>query len=130
MSEPVFFLSRFRIKQGSLEAVRQLTRDVAGRLQEEKPRTALFLSYIDADGEVISFLHAFADAEAMDLHFAGADERARAAYEHVEPLGWEVYGRPSEVALESLRQAATFAGAPLAVYPAYAAGFLRLAPGE
>jgi quinol monooxygenase YgiN len=93
MSEPVFFLSRFRIKDGSLEAVRQLTRDVAGRLQDEKPGTVLFLSYIDTDGEVISFLHAFADAEAMDLHFEGSEERARAAYEHVEPLGWDVYGK-------------------------------------
>ena len=94
MPEPIFFLSHFRVKAGQLDLVRQLTSDVAARLQAEKPRTVLFLSYLDADGGTISFLHAFADAESMDLHFVGSDERSRAAYEHIEPLGWELYGNP------------------------------------
>lgn len=129
MDEPVFFLSRFRIKEGSLDLLRELARDVADNLRADKPRTVLFLSYIDPEGETISFLHAFADAEAMDLHFEGADERSSAAAEHVEPLGWEVYGKSSEAALETLRQAAAASGVTLAVYPDFAAGFLRLAPG-
>ena len=128
MSEPIFFLSHFRIKAGQLDLVRQLTSDVAARLQAEKPRTVLFLSYLDADGGTISFLHAFADAESMDLHFVGSDERSRAAYEHIEPLGWEVYGNPSSAALETLSQAADSAGVSLASHPEFLAGFLRLEP--
>ena len=128
MPEPIFFLSHFRIKAGQLDLVRQLTSDVAARLQAEKPRTVLFLSYLDADGGSISFLHAFADAESMDLHFVGSDERSRAANEHIEPLGWEVYGNPSSAALETLRQAADAAGVSLAPHPEYLAGFLRLEP--
>jgi hypothetical protein len=73
--EPVFFLSHFRIKEGQLDFVRQFTSDAAARLEAEKPRTVLFLSYLDADGGTVSFLHAFADAESMDVHFVGADER-------------------------------------------------------
>ena len=69
MSEPVFFVSHFRIKEGQLDFVRQLTSDGAARLQAEKPRTVLFLCYLDADDETVSFLHAFADAESMDVHF-------------------------------------------------------------
>ena len=126
MPEPIFFLSHFRIKEGRLDAVRQLTSEAAARLQAEKPRTVLFLSYLDADGGTISFLHAFADAESMDLHFVGADERSRAAYEYIEPLGWEFYGRPSTAALETMRQAAASAGVSLALHPEYLAGFLRL----
>ena len=128
MPEPIFFLSRFRIKEGRLTAVRQMMSDMPARLQVEKPQTLLFLAYMDADGKTISFLHAFADAASMDLHFAGSDERSRAAYEHIEPLGWEVYGSPSSAALETLRQAAESAGASLAVHPEYLAGFLRLEP--
>jgi hypothetical protein len=63
----------------------------------------------------------------MDLHFEGADERARAAYEVLEPEGWEIYGTPSDQVLESMRQAAASAGVPLIVEPDYAGGFLRLA---
>jgi hypothetical protein len=128
MAEPVFFLSHFRIKEGQLDFVKQLTSQVAARLQSEKPRTVLFLSYLDADGGTISYLHAFANAESMDLHFAGADERSRAAYQYIEPLGWEVYGNPSSAALETLRQAADSSGVRLARHPEYLAGFFRLEP--
>jgi quinol monooxygenase YgiN len=130
MSEPVFFLSRFRIKEGQLTAVRQMMSEAMARLHAEKPRTLLFLSYLDSDGGTISFLHAFADAESMDLHFVGADERSQAAYQYLEPLGWEVYGHPSPTALETLRQAADSAGVPLAPHPEYLAGFLRLEPSS
>jgi hypothetical protein len=129
MPEPIFFLSHFRIKDGRLDLVRQHTSEVAARLQAEKPRTLLFLSYVDADGGTVSFLHAFADAESMDLHIVGADERSRAAYAYLEPLGWEVYGNPSSAALETLEQAADSAGLALARHPEYLAGFLRLEPG-
>lgn len=129
MPEPTFFLSHFRIKEGQLDVVRQLTSEVAARLRAEKPRTVLFLSCLDVEGATISFLHGFADAESMDLHNVGADERSRAAYQYIEPLGWEVYGDPSPSALETPRQAADSSGVPLARHPEYLAGFLRLEPG-
>jgi hypothetical protein len=65
----------------------------------------------------------------MDLHFEGADERAQAAYAFIEPLGWEVYGTPSDAALRSLREAARAAGVKLTARPAFLGGFLRAAPG-
>ena len=128
MPEPIFFLSHFRIKEGQLDVVRRIASEGAARLHAEKPRTVLFLSYLDADG-TISFLHAFADPESMDVHIVGADERSRAASEYIEPLGWEVYGNPSPVALETLRRAADSAGKALVRHPEYLAGFLRLELG-
>jgi len=62
----------------------------------------------------------------MDEHFAGADERAAAAYEFIEPRGWEFYGKPSEQAMEGMRETAAKAGVPLVVEPEFNAGFLRL----
>jgi len=124
--EPVCFISHFRVKEGRLEFLRQLAHETATQLLAEKPRTALFLSFADAERGVISFVHAFADAEAMDLHFVGAGDRARTSVEHMEPLGWEVYGKPSESAMGALRQAAAAAGVSLTTEPEYLAGFLRL----
>ena len=129
MPDPIFFLSHFRIKEGQLDTVKQLTSEVAARLEAEKPRTAVFLSYVDGDGGTISFVHGFTDAESMDLHIAGADERSRAAFQYIEPLGWEVYGNPSPEAMETLRRAADSSGVPLARHPEYLAGFLRLEHG-
>jgi hypothetical protein len=126
MSEPVFFISHFAVKEGALHDLKRLTAEATERLREEKPRTVLFLSYLDEQAGRISFLHAFPDAEAMDQHFEGADERAAAAYEFLEPRGWEFYGRPSEQAMESVRATASRAGVPLVVEPDFNDGFLRL----
>lgn len=129
MSEPVFFVSHFAVKEGALDDLKRMTQGAVEGLRREKPRTVLFLSYLDEEGGRISFLHAFPDADAMDQHFAGADERAAAAYEFIEPRGWEFYGRPSEQAMEGMRATAARFGVPLVVEPEFNAGFLRLQPG-
>jgi hypothetical protein len=128
MSEPVVFISHFGIKEGTLADLRRLSEEVIEQLSEDKPRTVLYLAYVDDEGTRVSFLHAFPDAESMDLHFEGADERAKAAYQYLEPRGWEIYGRPSDNAMGSMRQAATGAGVPLTVLPDHLGGFLRLQP--
>ena len=129
MAEPIVFISRFGVKEGVLEDLRSLTTEVVASLRASKPRTVLYLAYVDEQGTEVSFLHAFPDAEAMDLHFEGVDERAAAAYRYIEPRGWEVYGRASEGGLATLQQAAVAAGVPLTVRPELLEGFLRLADG-
>lgn len=128
MSEPVVFISHFGIKEGALVDLRRLSEEVIEHLREDKPRTVLYLAYLDHEGTQVSFLHAFPDAESMDLHFEGVDERATAAYRFIEPRGWEIYGRPSDAALESMRLAAADGGVPLTVLPDHLGGFLRLQP--
>jgi hypothetical protein len=126
VSEPVGFISHFGIKEGMLGDLRRLSEEVIESLRQDKPRTVLFLAYLDDEGTQVSFLHAFPDSESMDLHFEGADERGKAADQYLEPRGWEIYGRPSEAALESMRQAAAGTGVPLTVLPDHLGGFLRL----
>jgi hypothetical protein len=128
MPEPVFFISHFAIKEGALDDLKRMSKDATERLREKKPRTVLFLSYLDEQAGRISFLHAFPDADAMDRHFEGADERAAAAYEFIEPRGWEFYGKPSDQVMEGMRATAAKAGVPLVVEPEFNAGFLRLQP--
>jgi hypothetical protein len=55
MSEPIVFVSHFRIKEGQLEALRRMSADSTERLRAQKPRTVLFLSYIDEEQGVVSF---------------------------------------------------------------------------
>ncbi len=69
--------------------------------------------YLDDEGTEMTVVHCFPDADSMDLHFEGADERSAAAYEFLEPQGWEIYGKPNEAAIGMMRQAATAAGVDL-----------------
>ena len=128
MSEPIAFISHFVVKQGKRDDVTRLFQDVSKLLEADKPRTLVFLAYLNETGTQVSFLHVFADAESMDIHFQGSDERGRAAYEYVDPAGWEFYGRPSQQALETMRHEATSAGVTLSVEPDYLGGFLRVIP--
>ena len=128
MSEPVVFISHFAVKEGALDELKRMSGAAVEGIRAGKPRTVLFLSYLDEQGGRISFLHAFPDADAMDQHFEGADERAAAAFKFIEPRGCECSGKPSERAMEGMRATAAKFGVPLVVEPEFNAGFLRLAP--
>jgi hypothetical protein len=128
MPEPIVFISHFTVLDDKLPDITELANEVTAQLRVEKPRTVLYLSFVDPGAGTLSFLHAFADPDAMDAHFEGSDQRSRAAYEFLRPAGWEVYGRPSDAAMDVLRQAAEAAGVSMTTRPELVAGFLRLAP--
>lgn len=129
MSEPIVFISHFRVKEGKGETWKERTQKVVASLEEEKRRTVAFLQYLDESAAELSIVHVFPDAESMDLHVEGAEDRARAAYEFVEPVGWEIYGTPSQRVAEMMRGSADAAGVPLQLHPEHVAGFLRLERG-
>src|SRR3990172_6751306 len=130
MSNPVVFVSHVRIRDGQLDAVRQISRAISQRLEAEQPRTLSQLLYLDETGSRMTIVYVFADAKSMDLHFVGADERARTASAYVDLAGFEIYGQPSSTVLASLREAAAAAGAPVTIQAEHLAGFLRLGPAR
>jgi hypothetical protein len=50
MTEPVVFVSRFRIKEGKLDGLKKQFRKVMEMLEAEKPRTTAQLAYLDDTG--------------------------------------------------------------------------------
>jgi hypothetical protein len=70
-------------------------------------------------------VHVFPDADAMDLHLQGVDERAGAADEFIQTQGYEIYGAPIETVLETMRRFASTEGVPLTVRADHAGGYLR-----
>lgn len=129
MSEPVIFISHFAVREGMLDALKQLSEEIRAGLQADKPRTVAYLMYLDDEGTEMTVVHCFPDADSMDLHFEGSDERSAAAYELMAPRGWEIYGKPNDGALEMMRQAAVAARVSLTVKTEYVGGFLRLQAG-
>ena len=126
MSGPVVFVSHFAVKEGRVEDLRALAAEIEAQLRQEKPGTLAYLMYLDEDGSRFAVAHCFPDADAMDRHFEGSDDRTAAAFEVMVPLGWEIYGRPSDVALATMRQGAEATGVPLTLLPDHVGGFLRL----
>jgi hypothetical protein len=129
MSEPIVFISHHRIKPGKAAELTSLIREMWATMEVEKPRTLMNLAYLDEDRTEVTFMHAFADIEAMQLHWQGADDRTQQAYEYVEPIGFEIYGSAGDQIVEGMRGEAAAGGATLTLVPEFVTGFLRLAPG-
>jgi quinol monooxygenase YgiN len=128
MPGPIVFISHHRIKPGKAEELKDLMVEMWTTMEKEKPRTLVNLSYTNADGTEVAFLHAFADIEAMQLHWQGADDRSQQAYQYLEPIGFEIYGDAGDQIVEGMRSEAAGAGATLTLVPNFVFGWLRLAP--
>jgi len=128
MSEPIVFISHNKMKEGKLDAFLEFNQDGFQLIQEQKPATLLLLAYAGEDGGEVSFVHVFPDAEAMDLHFQGADERSKRAYEFMQPISMEIYGSPNDGVLEMMKQIAA-SGVSVSIDTNHLGGFLRLKSG-
>lgn len=128
MAEPIVFISHSRVKEGRLDGLREYMRPGTAALEAAKPRTLVFAAYLDEDQRELTIVHVFADAESMDAHLEGVAERARAAMEFIESSSMEIYGRPSDAVLATMR-GVTVPGVTLTLHPNYVAGFIRLAAG-
>jgi hypothetical protein len=128
MSEPIVFVSSHRIKEGMLDGFKQVSLETAPMLEASQPKTVFMQGYLSDEGTDVTFVWVFPDAEAMDLHFQGADARAAKAYEYVQPQRFEIYGQPSDQVLDMMRQAAG-PGVDFVVKPNPLAGFIRLSAG-
>jgi hypothetical protein len=129
MADPIVFISRHRIKPGKAEPMKALLAEIWSAMETEKPQTLMNLAYIDDEGTEITFMHAFADIDGMQLHWEGADARTSQAYEFIEPIGFEIYGSAGAQIVEGMRAEAAGAGATLTLWPHFVTGFQRLAPG-
>jgi quinol monooxygenase YgiN len=103
MSQPIVLISHSTVKDGKLEALKDYLREGVEQLEADKPGTLVFLPYLNDDGTELTIVHVFADAEGMDAHMEGVQERAAAAYEFIQSVGYEIYGTPSDSILESMR---------------------------
>jgi quinol monooxygenase YgiN len=103
MSEPIVFISHFKVKEGKLEGLKQYAQMRIERLQAEKPGTVAYLHYLNEEETEYSVVHVFPDAEALDRHLEGVGEAAKGAFEFIEPMRRELYGMPNAQALAMSR---------------------------
>jgi len=125
MAEPIVFISHFKVKAGKLEGFKRAFQETIKLLEAEKPRTLAQIAYVNDSGTQLTIIHLFGDADAMDIHFQGAEQRSNAAYEFIEPDGFEIYGTPSNQVVTSMRGEAAVAGVSLNIQPTHLAGFIR-----
>lgn len=124
-NEAVVLISHFDLRPGHQYAFQSLWDAMAIGLESAKPRTAAYLGYMSGSGADLTLVHVFPDGAAMAAHVLAPDDRWRAAYEHILPAGYEIYGTAPPDVLEQLGNAALAAAVDLVVQPSALGGFLR-----
>jgi hypothetical protein len=125
MTEPIVFISRFRILDGKRTEVASMFAYAVDLIGSTKPRTAVYAAFVDSSGTQARIVHAFQDAAAMAIHFEGSDDRAQSVSELMILTGFEVYGRAPDAAMDQLRREAAASNAALELFSEQLGGFIR-----
>jgi hypothetical protein len=125
MSEPIIFISNQRVKEGKLEGYKHYYQQVAEQAKANKTHTVAHLAYHNKEGSEPSIIHIFPDAEAMELHMKGVGQLAKKAFEYVEIVSFEIYGKPTEMVLESMMQIVG-SGITLNIWPQPIGSYIRV----
>jgi len=128
MSKPIIFISHQKIKDGKLDGYVQYYQQVAEMTEANKPGTVAHLAYANEDGTEMSIVHVFPDAESMEKHMRGVDELAKKAFEFMEIVSFEIYGKPSDTVLNQMMQIVG-SGVSLSIKPQPIGGYIRFKPG-
>ena len=124
MSGPIVFISHQRVKPGRFQEFATFFSEGSKAIEADKPGTIVFLAFADADREETRIVHVFPDAEAMDQHLRGADERSAEAYQFLEPLEIDVYGSPSPGAVAEI-EALAGRGVDVTLMTEFIGGYVR-----
>ena len=128
MSEPIIFISNQRIKEGKIDGYKQYYRQVAEFTEANKPGTVAHLAYANEDGTAVSIVHVFTGAESMELHMQGVGELAKKAFEFMEVVSIEIYGRPTDAVLEKMK-GIVGSGVALSIKSEPIGGYIRFKSG-
>jgi hypothetical protein len=125
MSEPIIFISNQKIKAGKFEDYKRHYQQTVELIKANKPGTLAHLAFSDKDGTNASIIHVFPDAESLEFHLQGAGDLAQKAFEFMDIVSIELYGRPSDAVLAGMQQIAG-SGVELNLKPQNLGGYLRL----
>lgn len=127
MSEPIIFIAHQNIKQGKTKEYKKIYQDVGEWMEANKPQTAAHIAYVSEDGTEASVVHIFPDVEAMEKHMQNLGDVGTKAFSLMEIVGFDVYGTPSKMVLDSMLK--MIPGAKVNIKPQPAGGYIRLKTG-
>lgn len=126
MSQPIVFISRFKIKEGRADEFRKRYQGSVRPTKDGKTGTLAQLAYENEETAEVTIVRFFADADALDLQIEGADKRSQKTFEFIEPIGVEIFGTPNPGTLEMVKKVVG-SGVAVSISPNYMGGFMRQA---
>jgi hypothetical protein len=127
-SEPIVYIDHSDIRADAIEELRAGVRRLVEFIDAREPQLIAYGFYIDEDAQKMTVVAVHPDSASLELHMDIGGEEFRKLGHLLRLTGMECYGRPSERALDQLRQkAAALGDAGTVVSIGRFAGFTHLA---
>lgn len=123
---PLVYIDTSTIRPGMLDQVQAALDDLVAFIEANEPQLIGYGAYITADGTQMTVFHAHVDSASLEFHLDVAGPAFRPFVGLVTLASIQIYGAPSDRALDQLREKARLLGAgDVRVHPPLA-GFLRI----
>ena len=128
-SEPIVYLDHSDILDGAIDELRAGVTRLVEFIDEREPQLIAYGFYLDEDAMKMTVVAVHPDSASLELHMEVGGEEFRKLGHLIRLTSIECYGRPSERALQQLRQKAAALGDGGAVVTVgRTAGFTHLSP--
>jgi len=128
--EPIVYIDHSDIRDGAIEELRAGVRRLVEFIEAREPQLIAYGFYIDEGAGKMTVVAVHPDSASLELHMDVGGEEFRKLGHLIRLTAIECYGRPSERALDQLRQkAAALGDSGTVVTIGRFAGFTRLAGG-
>ena len=128
-SEPIVYIDRSDIRAGSLEELKAGVQRLVDFIDAREPQLISYGFYIDEAASRMTVIAVHPDPASLELHLDIGNAEFRKLAHLLTLTAIECYGRPSERALEQLRQKAAMLGDGGAVVSiGRSAGFTHFQP--
>jgi hypothetical protein len=125
MGDPLVYIDTSTIGPGMLGSVETALRDLVAFIEANEPQLVAYGAYIDGDGTRMTVFHVHADSASLEFHLEVAGPAFRPFVDLVRLSSIQIYGAPSERAMDQLREKARLLGAGDVVVHPPLAGFFR-----
>lgn len=109
-SEPIVYIDHSEILEGAIDELRAGLRRLVEFIEAREPQLITYGFYIDETARRMTVVAVHPDSASLELHMDIGGEEFRNLSHLLRLTGIECYGRPSELALEQLRQKAAALG--------------------
>lgn len=129
MSKPLIVISKFRVKEGKLEELRQYYKKILDIVEANKTQMIAFHGFLNEEGTELTSIQVHPNTASMEYHMQvlkeNWDESFSQYTQMVEGTTIEYYGTPPESALAMNEQSKQV----LTVRPVHIAGFTYSSKG-
>jgi hypothetical protein len=109
-SEPIVYIDHSRIREDSIEELRTGVQRLVEFIDAREPQLIAYGFYIDEDAARMTVVAVHPDSASLERHMDIGSEEFRKLAHLITLTAIECYGRPSDKALEQLKQKAAALG--------------------